>query len=83
VERSGRAGPPTVPVALDSTGSEIIMPVTDPAGRVVGTLDVESAQIDAFGDATRRELERVAAVLPPLYAVVTFSRSSDDFRSKR
>jgi GAF domain-containing protein len=54
-------------VALDSTGSEIIVPVTDPAGRVVGTLDVESAQIDAFDDTTRRELERVAAVLPPLY----------------
>lgn len=54
-------------VALDSTGSEIIVPVTDPAGRVVGTLDVESAEVDAFDDATRRELEGVAAVLLPLY----------------
>jgi L-methionine (R)-S-oxide reductase len=51
---------------LDTTGSEIIVPVI--AGdRVVGTLDVESARTGAFGEEDRRALERVAAELPSLF----------------
>jgi L-methionine (R)-S-oxide reductase len=53
-------------IALETTGSEIIVPVL--AGdRVVGTLDVESDRTGAFGDEDRAELERIAAELPPLY----------------
>jgi putative methionine-R-sulfoxide reductase with GAF domain len=45
-----------------STLSEAIIPVLDPGtGAVVGTLDVESGDRDAFADADRQALERVAA----------------------
>lgn len=53
--------------ALASTGSEIIAPVVAPDRRVVGTLDVESEELNAFDDTVRHELERVAAELLPLY----------------
>jgi L-methionine (R)-S-oxide reductase len=53
--------------AFSSTRSEAIVPVVDPAtGAVVGTLDVESAERDAFTEADRRELERCAAALRDL-----------------
>lgn len=58
--------------ALESTGAEIIVPVTDSTGQVVGTLDVESEQIDAFDNATCRGLERVAASLAPLYQLAPY-----------
>jgi L-methionine (R)-S-oxide reductase len=51
---------------LDTTGSEIIVPVIAD-DRVVGTLDVESVGTGAFGEEDRRALERVAAELPPLF----------------
>jgi L-methionine (R)-S-oxide reductase len=51
---------------LDTTGSEIIVPVVAD-DRVVGTLDVESARTGAFGEQDRRTLERIAAELLPLY----------------
>jgi putative methionine-R-sulfoxide reductase with GAF domain len=51
---------------LDTTGSEIIVPVIAD-DRVVGTLDVESARTGAFGEQDRRMLERIAAELLPLY----------------
>jgi L-methionine (R)-S-oxide reductase len=55
--------------AFASTLSEAIVPVVDPGtGTVVGTLDVESAQRDAFTDADRLALEACAAALPPLFA---------------
>jgi putative methionine-R-sulfoxide reductase with GAF domain len=45
------------------------VPVVDPAtGTVVGTLDVESAERDAFTDADRHALEGCAAALPRLFA---------------
>ena len=54
--------------AFASTLSEAIIPVVDPGtGTVVGTLDVESAQRDAFSDADRRVLERCAAALTGLF----------------
>jgi L-methionine (R)-S-oxide reductase len=60
------ANDPRYLTALETTGSEIIVPIV--AGdRVVGTLDVESDRIGAFGDEDRVALERVAAELPPLY----------------
>jgi L-methionine (R)-S-oxide reductase len=55
--------------AFASTLSEAIVPVVDPGtGRVVGTLDVESAERDAFTDADRQALERCAAALTGLFA---------------
>jgi L-methionine (R)-S-oxide reductase len=61
--------------AFASTLSEAIIPVLDPGtGAVVGTLDVESGERDAFTDADRQALERVAsatATLSPSVAVDT------------
>jgi L-methionine (R)-S-oxide reductase len=55
--------------AFASTLSEAIVPVVDPdAGTVVGTLDVESGERDAFTDADRQALERCAAALAGLVA---------------
>jgi L-methionine (R)-S-oxide reductase len=55
--------------AFASTLSEAIVPVLDPGtGTVVGTLDVESAERDAFTDADRQALERVAAASSGLFA---------------
>jgi L-methionine (R)-S-oxide reductase len=52
-----------------STLSEAIMPVVDPdTGAVVGTLDVESAERDAFTDADRWALEACAAAVRGLFA---------------
>jgi putative methionine-R-sulfoxide reductase with GAF domain len=51
---------------LDTTGSEIIVPVIAD-DRVVGTLDVESARTGTFREQDRRTLERIAAELLPLY----------------
>jgi L-methionine (R)-S-oxide reductase len=52
--------------ALESTGSELIVPVVV-GGRVVGTLDVEDERTDAFEADDRRLFEGVAAELVPLY----------------
>jgi GAF domain-containing protein len=46
--------------ALDSTRSEIIVPVLDGDGDVVGTIDVESARVNAFDAASQQRLEEVA-----------------------
>jgi GAF domain-containing protein len=55
--------------AFTSTLSEAIVPVLDPAtGAVVGTLDVESGERDAFTDADRQALEQVAAACGGLFA---------------
>jgi L-methionine (R)-S-oxide reductase len=52
--------------ALASTGSEMIVPVIV-GDRVVGTLDVEDENTDAFSDDDRRVFERVAGEMGPLY----------------
>ena len=54
--------------AFASTLSEAIVPVVDPGtGTVVGTLDVESAERDAFTDADRQALVGCAAALWGLF----------------
>jgi phosphinothricin acetyltransferase len=53
-------------VALDSTGSEMIVPVIL-EGRVVGTLDVEDERTGAFSDDDRETLEGVAERMRTLY----------------
>ncbi len=58
--------------AFASTLSEAIIPVLEPGtGAVVGTLDVESAERDAFTDADRQALERVAAAIGTLFTSPT------------
>jgi L-methionine (R)-S-oxide reductase len=55
--------------AFANTLSEAIVPVVDPdTGTVVGTLDVESAERDAFTDADRQALVGCAAALWGLFA---------------
>jgi L-methionine (R)-S-oxide reductase len=55
--------------AFASTRSEAVVPVLGPGtGAAVGTLDVESAERDAFTDADRLALERVAAASSGLFA---------------
>ena len=54
--------------AFGSTRSEIIVPVFDRAGRkVVGTIDVESEQVNAFSEDDRVALERCAAAVSALF----------------
>ncbi len=54
--------------AFGSTRSEIIVPVVECAGRkVVGTIDVESEQVDAFSEEDRTALERCAAAVAVLW----------------
>jgi putative methionine-R-sulfoxide reductase with GAF domain len=54
--------------AFGSTRSEIIVPVVDSAGRkVIGTIDVESEQEDAFSEEDRAVLERCAAAIARLF----------------
>jgi L-methionine (R)-S-oxide reductase len=60
------ANDPRYLTALETTGSEMVVPVLA-SDRVVGTLDVESDRIGAFGDEDRAALERIAAELQPLY----------------
>lgn len=55
--------------AFASTLAEAIVPVVDPGtGTVLGTLDVENAERDAFTDADRQALVRCAAALWGLFA---------------
>jgi L-methionine (R)-S-oxide reductase len=55
--------------AFAGTLAEIIVPVVDPGGgAVVGTLDVEGAERDAFTEADRQALERCAAAITGLFA---------------
>lgn len=55
--------------AFGSTRSEMIVPVIGGDGQmVIGTIDVESDHVAAFGDAERELIERVAHAIIPLYA---------------
>jgi L-methionine (R)-S-oxide reductase len=55
--------------AFDSTKSEIIVPVFSGDGqKVVGTIDVESEQRDAFSTDVERTLVACADVIRPLWA---------------
>lgn len=51
---------------MDSTGSELIAPVAV-AGRVVGTIDIESDRTDAFADSDAQIARRLAAAAAPLW----------------
>jgi len=53
--------------AFGSTISEIIVPVIDPSGRVVGTVDVESDRANAFGPSDQEMIEQCAQAALPLW----------------
>jgi L-methionine (R)-S-oxide reductase len=54
--------------AFGSTRSEIIVPVLDRVGRkVVGTIDVESEEVDAFSEEDRAALERCAVLVAAIF----------------
>lgn len=53
--------------AFGSTRSELIVPVLDASGRVVGTLDVESERENAFGEEDMEFLRRCGETLLPLF----------------
>ncbi len=51
-------------VACDARSrSEIVVPLRDAAGQVVGVLDVDSDRPDAFGEADRAGLERIVDLI--------------------
>lgn len=61
------ASDPNYLTALQTTRSEIIVPVLDAAGeRVLGTIDVESERPNAFDSVAQERLEQCAEVLQPL-----------------
>jgi GAF domain-containing protein len=54
--------------AFGSTRSEIIVPILDEGrGRAVGTIDVESEQVNAFDRDTEKVLAACAGVIAPLW----------------
>jgi L-methionine (R)-S-oxide reductase len=54
--------------AFGNTLSEMIVPVIDPSGeRVIGTIDVESEQANAFGPEDQRMIEQCAQAALPLW----------------
>jgi GAF domain len=58
------ANDPGYLAALDNTRAEIIVPVLDIAGdRVMGTIDVESEQLNAFDSTEQEFLEECARLL--------------------
>jgi putative methionine-R-sulfoxide reductase with GAF domain len=62
------AGDPRYLTALESTGSEMIVPIVDDNGVVVGTVDVESGSVGAFDERDSRRIhERVGAVRAELF----------------
>lgn len=53
---------------LGATRAEAIFPVRGPNGEIVGTIDVESEQVNAFTAEDERFLKECAASLEPLWA---------------
>ena len=50
-----------------ATGSEMVVPILDDGGRVVGTIDVESPRSRAFGPADEALVQTAARALGPLW----------------
>ena len=51
-------------IACDARSrSEVVVPLRDASGRVVGVLDVDSEQLAAFGEADVAGLERIVALI--------------------
>ena len=62
------ANDPRYLTAFGNTQSEIIVPIiAEPGGPVIGTIDVESDQTDAFGNDDRLVLEECASLLAQVW----------------
>ena len=55
--------------ALDSTRSEIIVPILNDRSQVIGTIDVESERPNTFDKDTEQLQEDCGVLLRPLFAV--------------
>ncbi len=55
-------------VAFSTTRSEVIAPVIDAIGNVVGTLEADADKADAFSDADVQFLDQCASRILPLFA---------------
>lgn len=64
--------------AFDSTGSELILPLIDDRGHAVGTIDVESDQVNAFAADDVARLGAAAAELMPLFVDCTIRVATAD-----
>lgn len=53
-------------VAFSTTRAEIISPIVDVMGSVIGTLEVDAEKVNAFGDADVQFLDQCASRLAPL-----------------
>jgi L-methionine (R)-S-oxide reductase len=58
---------PRYVTAFGSTLSEMIVPVLSPDGRVLGTVDVESQNTNAFADRDREMIEQCVQAALPLW----------------
>jgi L-methionine (R)-S-oxide reductase len=54
-------------VAFSTTRAEVITPVTDASGNVVGTIEADANKTDAFSDADVQFLDQCAARIAPLF----------------
>ncbi|MBW2278041.1 MAG: GAF domain-containing protein, partial [Deltaproteobacteria bacterium] len=45
------------------SNSEIVVPLRDSSGAIVGVLDVDSAELDAFSDVDLEALERIVSMI--------------------
>jgi GAF domain-containing protein len=61
------ANDPRYLTAFGTTRAQVIVPVLDDAGRVVGTIDVESGERDAFDAVLVAELEACALAVRELF----------------
>ena len=50
-----------------STRSELVVPVRDLEGTIIGLIDVESEMVNAFSEHDRQALEHCARILTPLF----------------
>jgi L-methionine (R)-S-oxide reductase len=55
-------------VAFSKTRSEVIAPVSNAQGRIVGTLEADADKVNAFADADVQFLEQCASRMLPLFA---------------
>jgi len=47
----------------EASKSEIVIPVIDPDGRLIGVLDVDSDQLEAFDEVDKKYLEQIIPIL--------------------
>jgi L-methionine (R)-S-oxide reductase len=51
-------------IACDSrSNSEIVVPVKDPTGKIIGVLDVDSREFNSFDEADKEGLEKIANLI--------------------